>query len=144
LKRIRGTSILEALIAFFVVTVGALAIAGFLNKSLAMNADAEARTEALHLAKKTIADFRNFTTKAEVEAYVTNAIGNTVTGNHATFTATWTVADVIGNDNAILLTVNEAWTGVNGSQSVTLTSEIAKLKPKHSGAYLMARNVKTP
>jgi Tfp pilus assembly protein PilV len=143
-KKDKGFSILEALIAFFVISLGALAIAGLLSRSLEMNADGEARTEALHLAKMTIADFRNFTSKAEVKAYITDATGNTVTGDHAVFTRTWTVADVSGNSNAILLTVDVAWTGVNGAQSISLASEIAKLKPERAGTYLLAESVITP
>ena len=141
-KNVKGFSILEALLAFFVIALGALAIAALLNRSLETNSDAEARTEALHLAKETIAGFRDFTTKAEVVAYMTDTTGNTVTGDHETFTRTWTVADVTGNDNAVLLTVNVTWTGVNGAQIVTLSSEIAKLQPQQTGAFMMTQSVK--
>ena len=143
LKKVKGFSILEALIAFFLITLGALAIAALLNRSMEMNSDAEARTEALHLAKETIAGFRVFTTKDEVVAYATDATGNTVVGDHETFTRTWTVADVTGNDNAVLVTVNVAWTGVSGAQNVNLASEIAKLQPQKTGAYMMTKSVKT-
>ena len=80
-------------------------------------------------------------TKAEIEAYTTGADGDTVIGNNTTFTRTWAVADVVGNNNAILLTVTISWSDVKGtSQSVALTSSIAKLEPIRSGKYLMTTN----
>ncbi|MGB5488740.1 MAG: prepilin-type N-terminal cleavage/methylation domain-containing protein, partial [Lysobacterales bacterium] len=138
-KNVKGFTIVEALIAFVVFSMGAMLIAVFLSRSLEMNADSEARTEALHLAKKSIAGFRNFATRDEVVAYTTDAIGNTVVGNNATFTRTWTVADVVGNDNAVILTVDVDWTGVNGAQNVSLESKIAKLKPERTGGFMLAK-----
>ena len=129
---------MEALLAFFIIALGALAIANMLNRSLELNADGEARTEALHLAKETIADFRDFATKTEALAYASDSTGNTVTGDHAVFTRTWDVSNVSGNDNAILLSVNVAWDGVSGAQNIKLTSQIAKLEPEEPGAYLIA------
>ena len=133
---------MEALIAFVVFALGALAIGAFLGRSIEMNADSEARTEALHLAKQSIADFRSFATRAEVLAYTTDATGDTITGDNSTYTRTWTVADVTGNTNAIQVTVDIDWTGVNGAQNVSLSSVIAKLKPDITGAFVMAKSVK--
>lgn len=141
-NNVKGFTIIEALIAFVVVSIGALVISVFLTRSLEMNADSEARSEALHLAKESIAGFRNFARRDDVVAYATDATGNTIVGNNATFTRTWTVADVTGNDNAILLTVDVDWTGVNGAQNVSLASQIAKLKPESTGGFLMAQSVK--
>ncbi len=142
LKKVKGFTIMEALIAFGVFALGALAVAAFLSRSVEMNADSEARTEALHLAKEAIAGFRDFSTRAEVVAYTTDSTGNTIVGNNATFTRTWTVADVTGNTNAVLVTVDVDWTGVNGPQNVSLSSEIAKLRPERTGAFMMAKSVK--
>ncbi|MDX2419162.1 MAG: prepilin-type N-terminal cleavage/methylation domain-containing protein [Xanthomonadales bacterium] len=141
LNNVKGFTIVEALVAFVVFSFGALVISVFLTRSLEMNADSEARSEALHLAKESIAGFRNFARRDDVVAYATDATGNTIVGNNATFTRTWTVADVAGNDNAILLTVDVDWTGVNGAQNVSLASQIAKLKPETTGGFLMAQNV---
>lgn len=134
----KGFTILEALIAFVIFSLGALAIATLMIRSAEMNTDAESRTEALHLAKEKIEEYRGFVTKAEVEAYATGADGSTIAGNSTVFTRTWTVANVVGNNNAILLTVTITWTDVKGtSQSVALTSSIAKQDPRRSGKYLM-------
>jgi len=143
LKKVKGFTIMEALIAFVVFALGALAVGAFLSRSIEMNADSEARTEALHLAKEAIADFRNFSNRDEVVAYATDATGDTIIGNNATFTRTWTIADVTGNTNAILVTVDVDWTGVNGAQNVALSSEIAKLRPERTGSFLTTKSVKT-
>ena len=50
----------DALIAFVVFCLGALAISFFMIGSLEMNADAESRTEALHVAKDKIEEYRGF------------------------------------------------------------------------------------
>ncbi len=141
-KKVNGFTIIEALIALVVFTVGALTIAGLLNRSLEMNADSEARTEALHLAQVSISDFRTFKTRAEVVAYIAGSDDNSIPGNNTNFTRSWTVVDVTGNDNVILVTVDVGWTGVNGAQNVSLASEIAKLKPEHTGKFLMSNSVK--
>ena len=133
----RGFTILEALIAFLIFTLGALAITEFMVRSVAITADGKLHTEGLHLAKAAMAEFRNFTSRDEVVAYTTNTTGDSITGNAATFTRTWTVANVTGNSNAILVEVNVAWTGSNGTKNVSLTSQIAKLKPESAGKYLM-------
>lgn len=143
LKKVQGFTIMEALIAFVVFALGALTVGAFLSRSIESNADSEARTEALHLAKEAIAGFRDFSTRDEVLAYTTDTTGNTIIGDNATFTRTWTIADVTGNTNAIQVTVNVDWTGVNGAQNVSLSSEIAKLRPERTGSFLIAKSVKT-
>lgn len=129
---------MEALIAFVVFALGALAVAGLLTGSIEMNADAKARTQALHLAKEKLSEFRHFATNAEVLAYTSDATGDTFTGNNATFTRTWTVTDVANNDRAYLVTVDVAWTDNKGAQNVSLQSQLAKLKPERTGTYLLA------
>jgi len=140
-KKDQGFTILEALIAFVVFSLGSLAIITFLARSLELNADGETRTEALHLANEKIEEYRAFVTKAEVQAYTSGADGSTITGNSAIFTRSWTVSNAVGNSNAILLTVTVSWTDRDGvTQTVSLASSIAKVEPKRAGKYLMTVN----
>ena len=133
----KGSTIIEALIAFLIFGLASLTLTGFLSNSLEMNTDGKSRTQAMHLAKDVFEDFRNFSSHAEVLAYSTSTTGDTITGDFTTFTRTWTVADAGGTTNAYIVTVNVAWTGISGAESLSLTSKIAKLKPDSAGEYLL-------
>jgi Tfp pilus assembly protein PilV len=156
-SRQRGVTLIEALIALVVMSLGMLAFAG-LHSKLRLNSDvSRQRAEAVRLAQEDMENLRSFWT-TQVAASSTNspnsyqnitaglatrtstalASGNT-TGLNTSYTITRTVQDV-GNLMKNLSVVY-GWTDRAGAaQTVQLRSTIAGLDPKLSAAMATAPN----
>ena len=90
-KNTQGFTLIEALIALTVTSLGALALASFqteLTKTGGLN---KTRSEALVLAEAKLATFKNITDKTAYDG-LENGL-DTENGTNATFTREWTVDD---------------------------------------------------
>lgn len=136
-RRIAGFSMLDALVAFFVASVG---IYGLMvtQARLARNADvAKQRTEATRLAQEQIETLRGFTSltaKAGQVAWTDLASSSDTVTTNAAYTRTWTLAG--STDDALRrLTLNVSWVDRSGeAQTVSMTTVISKTDPANVGA----------
>ena len=139
-----GFTLIEALVAFLVMGFGMLALTYF-QTTMSRNADvAKQRTEAMRLAQERMEALRSFTGISTgtinwnglasgsdtISNYSVNA--STVATN-TTFTRSWSVGGSSA-DPLRTASVTVTWTDRAGeSQSVTLSSVIARADPSDSG-----------
>ena len=147
-RRQRGSTLIEALIAFLVLSLGMLAIARA-QTELRLNADvARQRSEAVRLAQEELEALRAFAVLAEVpEARSFDAIASasrTVDSSagyaiNTTYLVTREV-DAAPTPHAKNVLVTVGWTDRSGgAQQVVLSSVIAGNAPASSGALALAR-----
>ena len=126
-KNTQGFTLIEALIALTVTSLGALALASFqtdLTKTGGLN---KTRSEALVLAEAKLATFKNKTSQANYNTAL-NVGGpyydpnNPLTGTNATFTRQWTVKDKT-DPNRKQVEVTVSW-GALTTDKVTLMTEL--------------------
>lgn len=125
----RGTTLIEALIATLVLSLGMLATAR-LQSHLRLNSDvARQRSEAVRLAQADIETLRSFNVVATIPDLVDVATSAPA--------GTYEVTRHIGAGNAATLTVR--WTDrAGGSQQVALDSIISRTSPTLSAALTLA------
>ncbi|MDE2627448.1 MAG: hypothetical protein KGL99_09885 [Burkholderiales bacterium] len=144
----RGTTLLEALIAFLVLTLGMLTVAR-VQTHLRLNADmARQRSEAVRLAQEDLESLRAYAVLAAASgARSYNDIASrsrTVDSDSGYATDTsYLVAravDAGGTPSAKAASVTVSWTDRSGgAQQVALSSVIAGADPAFSGALALAR-----
>ena len=139
----RGASLIEALVAFLVLSLGLVGMARLQNH-LRFNADiARQRSEAVRLAQEDIESLRAFaamSTTPGVRAYAdiaaANRIENSGTGYHSN--ASYDIARVVAVDDGLdhkTPTVTVSWSDRSGElRQVLLQSVIAAAHPALSGA----------
>lgn len=135
--RQRGVSLIEALVALAVMSIGMLGLVS-LQTSLRGSSDvAKQRSEAVRRAQQEIERWRAFTVLATTDgstAYADLAAGTTtasITGTNATYTQERIVSDLAAPRRGKALTVNMSWTDRNGeSQSVRLSTAMAGIAPE--------------
>lgn len=145
--RQRGTTLLEALIAFLVLTLGMLAIAR-VQAQLRLNAEtARDRSEAVRLAQDEIESLRAFSVLAAapgMRSFESIASATRQVGTGGTSQTAYVVArqvDAVGALAAKNVVVSVRWADRSGAaQQVTLASVIAGISPGYSGALGLARN----
>ena len=151
-RRLRGTTLLEALVAFLVLSLGMLSVAR-LQTQLRLNSDvARQRSEAVRIAQQEIENLRSFSVMTASGSAGTRAFSDIVSGA-ATLDATaaqpgsntrYTVTRSVADDrlaNAKSTTVNVAWDDRSGAaQQVVLDTVIAAIDPAYSGALGVAPN----
>lgn len=133
----RGVGLLELMITLLVFSIGIISLFKFMSQYAYYYDLNKQRAEALVIAKNKIEALRGFeviaTTTGKV-AYDDIVTGNATTvGNNASYTNTWTVTT---NTNPDYKVVNEVvtWTDRRGSsQSLALSTMIAKTDPATSG-----------
>ena len=133
----RGFTLIEALIAFLITSVGLFAL--FATQAmLARNADvAKQRTEATRLAQEQLEALRAYTTLNTTAGQVAWAdlasASDSVTTN-ANFTRSWTLSDAATSPMR-RVAINVTWPDRGGqTQTITLTSVISKTDPANVGA----------
>jgi type IV pilus modification protein PilV len=144
-KRQRGFSLIEALVALLVVSFGMLAIASF-QFTLARNSDlAKQRTEATRLAQQKMEQLRAYgqvqtnAATPHVVNYTDDVVSSTAaevftTNTNATFSRTWTVT-ANTSDTEKWINVMVDWVDrTNAPQQVQLFSVISKYDPQDLGA----------
>jgi len=136
-RRQRGVSLIEALVALAVMSIGMLGLVS-LQTSLRGTSDvAKQRSEAVRLAQKEIEGWRAFMVMdatngvaayADLEAGTTTA---TVTGANATFTRENIVTELDEPRRGKALTVNVSWTDRNNeTHNVRLATTVAGIAPE--------------
>jgi Tfp pilus assembly protein PilV len=120
-KNTTGFTLIEALIALTVTSLGALALASFqtdLTKTSGLN---KTRSEALVLAEAKLAFFKKETDKTAYDNHVNGL--DTVNGTNATFTRQWTLTDK-PDPNRKQVEVNVSWPVGASTEKVTLMTEL--------------------
>jgi type IV pilus modification protein PilV len=140
-KRQQGFTLIEAMVALLVVSLGMLGIVGF-QLALSLNSDvAKQRTEATRLAQEKVEQLRTFDS---LTSYASNLVSGsetitaTAAGSNTSFTRTWSVSTISGASTPetgrnILVTVE--WTDrANSTQRVQLLSAISATDPSMNGS----------
>lgn len=134
----QGISLVEVLISLVVVTVGLVALVQFQSDMMRNRNLMSQQSEAVTLANDKLDELRQYEvldTTAGKKAYQDIASGSsTVSGTNATYNVVWTVTEV--NDPPYkTIQVTVTWTDAsNQSQTITLSSIVAKIDPKISGS----------
>lgn len=136
-KRQRGISLIEALVALAVMSIGMLGLVS-LQTSLRGSSDvAKQRSEAVRRGQQEIERWRAFTvlnTTAGSTAFADLAAGTTsqdIVGTNATYTQQRIVTDLASPRRGKALTVNVSWVDRNGeTQSVRLSTAVAGIAPE--------------
>jgi len=140
-KNTQGFTLIEALIALTVTSLGALALASFqtdLTKTGGLN---KTRSEALVLAEAKLATFKNITNKTGYSNLVNGQ--QTLTGTNATFTRQWILTDKT-NPKRKQVEVNVSW-GALATDKVTLMTVLTWTSPGNSNlAAIAGANQATP
>ncbi len=143
-RRMRGTSLLEALVAFLVLSLGMLTVAR-LQTHLRASADvARQRSEAVRIAQQELENLRAFSVIAPspgARAYADIASGIATLddaaaqpGANTRYTLTRSVLDD-ATPNAKSASLRVAWDDRSGAaQQIVLDSLIAGIDPAYSGA----------
>lgn len=147
--RQRGVSLIEALVAFAVMALGMMAVAG-MQSTLRTSGDlARQRAEAVRIAQDSVESWRAFTTlniTAQRTAFadVATAPAAFANGGNATYTVTRRAsapAAVSGATTPVIrtLVVDVTWEDRTGqSQSVRLGSTLTGLEPDLAGSLVLA------
>ncbi len=126
-----GFSLIEALIALTVASVGMLGIAHMQSKIVHQSSASKSRSEATSLVQEKVEQLRNFTTK-DFDTALANttspAPSESIDGNNAQFTRSWEIT-TDGNMKNVEVTVSwtDAW---NLAQQVNLATAITWEDPR--------------
>lgn len=138
--KIRGFSLIEAMIASLVVGMTMLGVARLQGITLSSSGDSRMRTHALNLAQEKIEELRTFVHQSDYSAY-SGSDSDTQLGANATFTRIWTIAGCANSIECKQANVAVSWQDqADTTQTVQLTSFIAKVDPVKSGVVLFAMN----
>ena len=133
MKRMIGTTLIEAMISMLILTGGMLAIARLQGEIAASNTLAKQRTEAGILAQDLIEQYRNFGRVEATAGYTDYAsIGSgsdAVEGINATYNRMWTVAEDI-SPGFKTVTVTIMWVGATRvNQQISISTVIGGHDP---------------
>jgi prepilin-type N-terminal cleavage/methylation domain-containing protein len=134
----RGVTLIEALVALVVMSLGMLAFAG-LHARMRLNSDiARERSEAVRLAQRDMEDLRAYVDLPAYDAIAANsslsAVGTTTT---------FTIARTVDSSNSLMkqLRVAYSWTDRAGqAQTVVVRSTVARSDPKIGVMMALAPN----
>ncbi len=132
-----GFSLTEVLIALLVFCASLAALAKFESHLIATNNLAAQRSEALGLTEQKLEALRDYSVVNTTSGYIAYedivSGSDTVTGNNATYTRTWTVTNYTTIAYNVV-DITTTWTASNGSsKSLTLSTVIASIDPASSG-----------
>lgn len=139
MRRQRGFSLVEAMVSLIVLGLGLMAVAA-LQITLSRSGDlAKQRTEATRLAQEKLEALRTFRSTGVYAGQIVNSNSSTqetVTTN-ATYTRTWSVAQLNSVDTGRSIQVSVAWTDrVGDMHRVQLVSAVAEVDPLEVGALM--------
>lgn len=138
-SRQRGIALLEALLAFLVLSIGMLALSRLQNELRAGADEARERTEALRLVQSDIEDLRAFAGMAGWEAIDNASADVTPAGSTTQYTLERAVQTIAGPAlKAVQVTLR--WTDRHGAaQQLRLDTLIAGQDPALAGALTLPR-----
>ncbi|MEO1884479.1 MAG: prepilin-type N-terminal cleavage/methylation domain-containing protein, partial [Methylococcales bacterium] len=148
-KNTQGFTLIEALIALTVTSLGALALASFqtdLTKTGGLN---KTRSEALVLAEAKLATFKNKTSQADYDTDLNEGgpyddPDNPLTGTNASFTRQWTITDKT-NPERKQVEVTVSWPVGASTEKVTLMTVLSWTNPGNSNLDgIVGANQATP
>lgn len=138
--KIAGMTLVELLVVLLILTIAMAAIVKFQVSSFYYDGISRQRIIAINLAKDKIESFRAYevlsTTSGKVAYNDISSGASSSTVNNTPYTLTWTVTT---NTDPDYKTVNVivSWTDRrNVSQSVTLSTIVAKIDPANSGVIV--------
>lgn len=136
-QRVRGVSMVEALIAFLVVTVALLGLVKFQSATRLSSDAARQRTEALRLAQNDIEQLRTALDVAGIRSANRSVAADTTRGANANYQIARQVSAGAAESKTVHVTVS--WTDRSGAaQFVALTSLMAVQPPALTGALAVA------
>lgn len=139
MRRARGFTILEALVAVGIILVGVLALTRLQTTQVSASDASRQRAEASLLAQQVIEGFRAFSTVPAVSgatAYADIASGSdSVTAGGVAYARAWNVDAQTGPERK-LVTVTVTWNAKGRSETVTLSTLIAPSDPALSGRLI--------
>lgn len=138
-SRGEGFSLVEAMVALVILSVGLLALARFQGSVTQASAQAKARTEALRLAQGKIETFRGFASLSALVGLANAPSGantETVTGTNAIFTRTWRwETTALPAYRSLGVTVR--WQDQRGiMHTVALKTRLSSVEPSEAGNVL--------
>lgn len=142
MRKQRGLSLIEILIALLILAAGVIALAKYQGDMVRNRAEVNQQNYAMELAQDKIENLRHYeviTTTAGKKAYDDIVNGtSSVVGVSATYTLTWTVTDNVSPPyKTVRVTVT--WTdSTNTSRTITLDTVIGKVDPVTSGKATQA------
>lgn len=134
IKHSAGISLIEALVAMVVISVGTLSIVKLQTELTAAGGLSKARVVAVQLAQEKIEEMRNLAIADDYDAIAGGADDPTTIGN-AEFTRTWVVTPITtdGQGDRRQVVVSVAWVDAkDGQQVVQLSTVIGWDDPIHS------------
>jgi len=135
MRRQGGFTLLEALIAFAVLSVGLLGLAKLTLIATQSNAEAQHVGAAVQLAQDKLAALRGFRTLAEYAALSSGS--DSVTLSPVTYTRTWSLTVNSGSVDYTRATISVTWLDADGvSHSLQLSSDIGRVLPVGGAAAL--------
>ncbi|WP_019593446.1 hypothetical protein [Thioalkalivibrio sp. ALM2T] len=136
--RLCGISLIEALIAIVVVSVGLLAIARLHGDLLSNAGDSKARAEAMQIAETEVENLRNASTLTDLNRRLDN-VRTEAEGRNANYTLEWTNLPNTSDFGFFEPVVRVAWTDRRGEeQAVVISTAIAWSNPRFSVAAARA------
>jgi len=140
LRSQKGFTLIEALIAFVVMTVGILGALLFHATLLSESTDNKSRLEAIQLAERYIESNRaSYVSKLQYDALISSVTsessgsGETVTGKLNTYNISVTAPEAVvsGSDTAYKFTVDVEWPSGSPTDSVSLVSFLGFVDPQY-------------
>lgn len=140
LRHHKGQTIVEALIAFVIIAISAVALIKFQNYLSYTNSLAQQKSEATLLAIKQIETLRDFQVLNNRSGYTSyqgiTSGSSTITVNNTSYSITWTIT-AFTNPTYKLADVTTSWTDrSNILQSVRLTTDISGIDPAYSSSIM--------
>jgi hypothetical protein len=123
-----GVSLIEALIAAVVLSVGLIAIAKLQSDLVSSSGDTKARSEAIVLLEQQMERLRNFVNREQfddLEDFEDLCDGQVIAGTNAVFALDCTVAELTNPQDALVVTLTLTWQGPRNEDAVSLSSIVA-------------------
>lgn len=140
LRKIRGVSLLEALVAMALMAIGLLGVVGVQSTMRSSSDISKQRSEAVRIAQEAIEQWRSFhsieanATAVDWGDLVSDASATSIAGTNATYSRTRTVTDLPAPARGKALTVLVSWNDRNGTQQqISVSTVITGIAPELFG-----------
>lgn len=131
-----GSGLLEVLIAVVILSIGVLALGRFQGASLQDAVASRNRSQALTLARQTLAGMRSFTTSDDYHQLVSGGDAAPIEGINTRYTRRWLVTP-FDDPPYKAVTVILSWAGMQGeARELRLRGYIGQREPVRSAVLL--------